>query len=129
RRFMLATALGAASVALLVGASAPSGDETKAAIAALGSDVPTVRRAGAWRIGRLELSAGATALEQHVTDPDPDVRGVAAWGLGRLRSRHAVPALMQLARDQDPTVREMTALALGTIGDVRATDALEALAQ
>jgi HEAT repeat protein/beta-lactamase regulating signal transducer with metallopeptidase domain len=128
RRFMFATAAGAACVALLVGASAPSGDETQAAIAALGSETATVRRAGAWRIGRLELAAGARALEQRLTDTDPEVRGVAAWALGRLGSRRAVPALIELAGDADATVREMTSLALGTIGDERATGALARLA-
>jgi HEAT repeat protein len=128
RRFTFGTALAAACIALLVGASRPAANEAPALIAALRSDVPAMRRAAAWRLGALELTSARTALQSRLADPDPDVRGIAAWALGRLGSRQAVPALVALAGDADPNVREMTALALGALGDPRATAALERLA-
>lgn len=95
----------------------------------LHDDVPRVRRAAAWALGRFRTGAAAvaTALATALAhDSDATVREMAAWALARDGEGAAgIPALSNALRsDTNDRVRETAAWALGNSHGSSASDAL-----
>jgi HEAT repeat protein/beta-lactamase regulating signal transducer with metallopeptidase domain len=109
-------------------AQAASPTAVRGLIAALGDQVPEVRRAAGEALGQLKDSAAVAALMEALRkDTDPEVRKAAAWSLGQIQDPRAVPALLAALRDdRDVDVRRQVVWALGQIEDASAVEGLGA---
>jgi len=96
-------------------------------IAALSSDEPIVRFAGAMTAGGLQLEAAHKPLLTIAEDPDFNVRVAVRYALHRLGDTHLSHDLEAYARDPRKEVRGNTAMVLGMLNEPSALKILRVL--
>ncbi|GIW10745.1 MAG: HEAT repeat domain-containing protein [Chloroflexi bacterium] len=101
---------------------------TEAIIEARASDLPDLRLAAIYAMGRTCDERWLDDLLEALTQSDPAMRYEALGALGELEAAAAVPEILPLLEDEDSEVRLAAISALGKIGGEEAKAALRRLA-